>query len=144
MFAPVAAKSTSWARFLIATASFWRAEREVPQLLRGCGPGEVRFRRRTHRVKPSADVDLSVGFPAVVARAGRIGRLRVPFEHRELRIAALNHKPVNWRAGDCSADFTSEFLKRGHQILIVSKAARAHCNASVPWSCGGKRPGNQH
>ena len=38
------------------------------------------------------------------------------------RIATLNHKPVNRIAGDCSADFTSEFLKRCHEILIASNA----------------------
>jgi hypothetical protein len=54
--------------------------------------------------------------------AGCICGLRVPFENGELRIAALNHKPVNRIAGYCSADFTSEFLKRCHEIPIVSKA----------------------
>ena len=37
---------------------------------------------------------------------------RVPFENRELRIATLNHEPVNRIVGDDAADFTSEFLER--------------------------------
>src|SRR5713226_2471773 len=63
-----------------------------------------------------------MGLPAEVPGSSRICSLRVPFENSELRIAALNHKPVNRIAGYCSADFTSEFLKRCHEILIRSKA----------------------
>ena len=91
-------------------------------LLHRRGPREVWFRRRTYRVKPSANVHLSVGLPAVVPCSGRICGFRVPFENRELRIAALNHKPVNRIAGYCPADFTSEFLKRCHKFPIVRKA----------------------
>ena len=64
-----------------------------------------------------------MGFAAVVPCPGRICGLRVPFENRELRIAALNHKPVNRIAGYYAADFTSEFLKRCHN--------RKHCSAPV-------------
>src|SRR3989442_12410558 len=66
-------------------------------------------------------VRLGVGFPAVVPCSGRICGLRVPFENSELRIAALNHKPVNRIAGYCPADFTSEFLERRHKFVMVTK-----------------------
>ena len=122
--------------------------RVIRPLLRRHGPREVWFRRRTNRVKPSANVHLSVGFPAEVPCSGRICGLRVPFENSELRIAALNHKPVNRIVGHRSADFTSEFLKRCHKLLIVSALAstlfntyllltqrETHCNASLDWDC---------
>jgi hypothetical protein len=104
-------------------------------LLRRHGPREVWFRRRTYRVKPSANVHLSVGFPAEVPCSGRICGFRVPFENSELRIAALNHKPVNRIAGYRSADFTSEFLKGCHKFLIVSESAGQHgksCSLAIP------------
>src|SRR6266481_871985 len=124
--------SPSQARILSTISCLTRMGKEHPNghlrtrvtrpLLHRRGPREVWFRRRTYRVKPSANVHLSVGFPAVVPCAGCICGLRVPFENSELRIAALNHKPVNRIAGYRSTDFTSEFLKRCHEILIRSKA----------------------
>ena len=65
-----------------------------------------------------------MGFPAEVPCSGRIGGLRVPFENGELRIAALNHKPVNRITGYRAADFTSEFLKRCHKLLIAGELAK--------------------
>jgi len=53
-----------------------------------------------------------MALPAEVPCSGGACVCRVPLENRELRIAALNHKPVNWIAGDDAADFTSEFLER--------------------------------
>jgi hypothetical protein len=40
------------------------------------------------------------------------GRFDIPAENRELRIAALNHKPVDGILGYDAADLTSKFLKR--------------------------------
>jgi hypothetical protein len=111
--------------------------RVIRPLLRRHGTREVWFRRRTYRVKPSANVHLSVGFPAEVPCSGRICGLRIPFENSELRLAALNHKPVNRIAGYRSADFTSEFLKRGHKFLIVSELAST-CSTRIAFDPKGR------
>src|SRR5262249_6283405 len=70
-------------------------------------------------VKPAADVNLRMCFAAVVPCPVGTGCLGVPFENRELRISALNHKPVNRIAGYQSANFTPEFLNRCHKLSIV-------------------------
>jgi hypothetical protein len=49
-------------------------------------------------------------FSAEMTGAGGIGGIGVPFKNRELRIAALNYKPVNRIAGYCPADLTFVFL----------------------------------
>jgi hypothetical protein len=55
-----------------------------------------------------------MGFSAEVASSVDTGRVRIPFEDTEFRIAALNYEPVIWVVADPSADFASEFLKKGH------------------------------
>jgi len=55
-----------------------------------------------------------MGFSAEVTRPGAICSLQVPSKNRELRIAALNHKPVVRGIGDPAADLASEFLNSGH------------------------------
>jgi len=67
-----------------------------------------------------------VGFPAEVPRSGGICGLRIPFENREIRIAALNHKPVNRIAGYCPANLTSKFLKRCHKFLTIDQRATGY------------------
>lgn len=81
---------------------------------------EVRFRRRTNRFEPSADVNLRMGLAAEVARTGSICGIHVPSENRELRIVALDHKPVNGAGAAPAADFASEFLKRCHAVALAS------------------------
>jgi hypothetical protein len=95
----------------------WDTLREVgqsAQCLRGCQ--EVRFGRRTYRLKPSAYIHLSMGFTAVVPYSRRDCRFSIPFDNREVQISALNHKPVNGIAGHCSADFTTEFAYHCHEF----------------------------
>jgi len=53
----------------------------------------------------------------------RLCRFRVPLDNGELQIFALNDKPVNRIAGNCSADFTPEFLYRCHKFPIVEPGA---------------------
>jgi hypothetical protein len=60
-----------------------------------------------------------MGFSAEMASSGSICCLRIPLEHTEFHIAALNDKPVIWVIGDSSADFASEFLKRGHAMALA-------------------------
>src|SRR5262249_12432668 len=86
-----------------------------------CGPREVWFWWCTNGVKPSADVHLRVGFSAEMACSGGIRGLRVPFVHRELRIAALDDEPMNGIAGYRSADFTSEFLQGCHLRVVTTQ-----------------------
>ena len=64
-----------------------------------------------------------MGFSAAVPCPSRICRFRVPLDNRELQISTLNHKPVNRIAGNCSADFTPEFLHRCHKFPIVEPGA---------------------
>ena len=90
----------------------------------------IRFRRGTHRVEPATDVHLGVAFSAEVACFSRTGSLSVPSKNRELRISALNHKPVNGIAGHRPADLTSEFLQRCHKFLTVDQRAARHSDSS--------------
>ena len=87
---------------------------------RDAGFCEIRPRRRANRLKPAAYVDLRVGFAAEVPSASRARGIHIPLEHRELRIATLNDKPVIGIVGDSSTDFTSEFLKSRHAIALFS------------------------
>ena len=52
-------------------------------------------------------------------RSGRTCGIQIPFENSELRIAALNHKPMSRIVGYRSADLTTEFPKKGHKFLIA-------------------------
>ena len=69
---------------------------------------------RAHGFEPAADVDLGVAFAAVVAGAGGFGGFVGPLEYGEVGITALDYEPADGIAGDDAANFTSEFLKRGH------------------------------
>jgi hypothetical protein len=57
--------------------------------------------------EPAADVDLGVGFAAIVARAGRVGGFLGPLEDGQLRTAAVDDKPANGIPILLAADFTS-------------------------------------
>jgi hypothetical protein len=69
---------------------------------------------------------LSVRFPAEVASFGRTSSLKIPLGNSELRISTSNDKPVSRIARYCSADFTPEFLKRGHQFLYHEATVDLH------------------
>ena len=75
-----------------------------------------------------------MSFAAVVPCPAGAGCLGVPFENRELRISALNHKPVNRIAGYQSANFTPEFLNRCHKLSIVKPLVLllSHCSVHLP------------
>jgi hypothetical protein len=89
---------------------------------------EVRFRWRARRIKPSADIDPGVGFPTVVTRSRGARRNGIPFEHGKFRSVALDHKPVTGAAGNPTADFASEFLKRGHSFCILPFCPLERCS----------------
>jgi hypothetical protein len=82
---------------------------------------KVRPRRRAYRIKPAADVDLSVRLSAEVASADRIRGFQVPAENRQLRVATLNDEPVQRIIGHRSADLTSELLNLGHRFPCAKK-----------------------
>src|ERR1700739_3628538 len=48
-----------------------------------------------NRLKPAADVDLCVGFAAIMARMGGVGGLLGPFKYRQLLVAAMNDHPFH-------------------------------------------------
>ena len=47
------------------------------------------------RLEPAADVHLGVSFATIVPCMGLIGRFLRPFEDRQLRVAAMNHDPLD-------------------------------------------------
>lgn len=59
------------------------------------------------RLEPTADIDLGVGFAAVVARAPLVGGFLVPLENRQLFITTVDHNPPHGILAFLSADFTS-------------------------------------
>jgi len=60
-------------------------------------------------------------FSAEMACAWRIRGFWIPLEDGNLRIAALNHKPMVRAARDPAADFASEFLKSCHVVAPGSE-----------------------
>src|SRR5258708_4937306 len=72
----------------------YRVHIEKDSQLQRRRPVEVRFRRRANRLKPAANVDLRMGFSAVVTSSSRVRRICIPLEDSKLRIATLNDKPV--------------------------------------------------
>lgn len=58
-------------------------------------------------LKPAADVDLCVGFAAVVTCAGRVGGFFGPLENGKLRVAAMDDNPANRIIAFFAADFTA-------------------------------------
>ena len=81
---------------------------------------EVWLRRRADRLKPPADVDLSVGFSTEVTSTGRASGIRVPLVNSEFSITALDHKPVIWSIADTPTNFATEFLKGCHALPLAS------------------------
>ncbi len=81
---------------------------------------KIRFWGRAHRIKPSTDIYLRVGFPAKVTRSIRTRRCLVPSEHSQFGVAAPNNEPVTGAAAHATADFASEFLKGGHIYCFPS------------------------
>src|SRR6266581_5519569 len=88
--------------------------------------GKIWFRRRAHRVEPATDVNLGMGFAAVMPGSRRVGGLRIPPVHGQIGISTSNDEPVDGIGGNESTDFTSEFLQRCHALssvdLVVSYA----------------------
>jgi hypothetical protein len=82
----------------------------------GVGEGlfESWFRRRAHRIKPAADVDLGMSLPAVMAGSGRVGGFSIPSVYSEMRVSTSNDKPMSGIGGDEPTDFTPEFLQLCH------------------------------
>lgn len=108
-----------------------------------CRSRKVRLRRRANCFKPSANVDLGMGFSAEVASSRGIRSFRLPLENTELGITALNHKPVVRAISDPSADFASEFLKRCHAVALawrqvfhfrVREVLMSHTGRDIPSS----------
>src|SRR5580700_4549713 len=76
--------------------------------------GRLALDRNTDRIKPAADEDLGVRFAAEMARCRTAGHFQVPFMHRKLHIAALDHEPMNRTRRHGSADFALELAHRRH------------------------------
>jgi hypothetical protein len=57
--------------------------------------------------KPAADVNLRVGFTAIVPRVRRVGSFFRPFEDRQLRIAAVDDNPPHRIVALDTANLTS-------------------------------------
>src|SRR5580658_2992970 len=57
--------------------------------------------------EPAADINLGVGFAAIVARAGRIGGFLGPLEDGQLRTVAVDDEPAHGILALLTADFTS-------------------------------------
>jgi len=60
-----------------------------------------------HGLEPTADVDLRVRLPAVVARLRFVCGFLGPFKDRELRVTAVDHNPADRFFALLTADFTS-------------------------------------
>jgi hypothetical protein len=58
-------------------------------------------------LEPAADIDLGVGFAAVMARTALVGGFLVPLEYRQLCIAAVYDDPSSRVLTLLTADFTS-------------------------------------
>jgi hypothetical protein len=104
----------------------------------------VRFRRRTGRFKPTADVNLRVRFSAIMPCAPGIRSFWFPFQNRELRVTALNYKPVHRLAAHDAANLALELLKGCH-VFVSSASDRSlpsvSCSLQGPASeVGSKFP----
>jgi hypothetical protein len=71
---------------------------------------ENAFGRPTNRLKPTADIHLSVGFSTEMARSRVHGGSQIPLDDRELLISTLNDKPMNRILTDDPANLALEFL----------------------------------
>jgi hypothetical protein len=76
--------------------------------------GETLRNRHAHRLKPPADVNLSVSFSAKMPGIWGTGCFEVPLDHDQLVVTALNHQPTNRITGDNATDFALELLEGSH------------------------------
>lgn len=72
---------------------------------------ETSFRRRAHRFKPAADIDLGVSFATEMPSGRAAGGGRIPFDDGELLISALDHEPMDRILADDPANLALEFLQ---------------------------------
>jgi hypothetical protein len=70
-----------------------------------------------HRIKPSADIALDLGFPAEVASSLGASHGDVPFDTASSVSVHRIHEPVTKAAGDLTTDFASELLKRARKLV---------------------------
>lgn len=59
-----------------------------------------------------------MGLSTEMPSSGAIRHFRIPLEHGQLRITALNDEPMIRAIGDPPANFAPEFLERGHEIFV--------------------------
>ena len=99
---------------------------------------KIWFGRGTNGIKPAADVDLRVGFSAVMTSSCRFGDLGTPAVNRKIGISAVNHKPVQWIGGHDTADFATEFLQCRHEFVPCRSRVRlaSHCKVARVWRGG--------
>ena len=57
--------------------------------------------------EPATDVDLRMGFAAIVPGAALIGSILVPLEYGQFRVTAVDDDPSHRTLGFFAADFTS-------------------------------------
>jgi hypothetical protein len=84
-----------------------------------CGCREVWLGRRANRLKPPANVDLSMRLSTEMTSSGRAGGVGVPLVNSELSVTALDHEPVNWTISDPGANFATVLLKSCHGVHPV-------------------------
>src|ERR1035438_5142751 len=68
------------------------------------------LRRDAHRFKPTADIDLSMGFATKMPGGWTCGSGQIPLDDREILISAFDHKPMDRILADDPANLASEFL----------------------------------
>jgi hypothetical protein len=72
---------------------------------------EGAFGRHAYGFKPTADIDLSMGFATEMAGVGAHGGSHVPLDDGKFLISALDHEPTDRILTDDAANLALEFLQ---------------------------------
>lgn len=113
------------------SATAVRSCRPVPGRRSGLQSLQILLGRHANGFKPSADIYLSVAFTTEMPSGWACGSGQLPLDDCELRIAALDHKPMDRILIHDAANLASKFLQTRHAFSvtlqeIVERRRRPH------------------
>lgn len=98
----------------------------------GSAPRPSHPRRRAHRIKPPADINLGMRLAAEVPRRRAVRSLQVPLVDRERLVSALDHKPMHGIGFDDPTNLALKLFQCAHNPEVLSPVRELYSSLPCP------------